>query len=109
MPQFIERKVRGDLDLEDLQNFCITVQNMSICKLIRISKKSDEPPGQKFNLAIFEEVGVNDVVADPVLVALRNDADLAEIIANHLANGKKFVFDAVIFVESKESRVLGFR
>ncbi len=109
MTQFIERKVRADLDLEDLENFCGTVQNMSVCKLIRISKKADEANGKKFNLAIFEEVDLMDDVPKPGLKKVGTGDDISEIISKQLANGKKFVFDAVIFVENADARVLGFR
>src|SRR5829696_2876748 len=108
MAQILERRIKGDLGLDELTEVCGIIQNISVCKLIRISRKTDEPEG-KFNLALFEKVNLSDIVPKPLLIEVNDGSEVAEIVAEQVASGKKFVFDSTIFVGDKNARVLGFR
>jgi hypothetical protein len=106
--QILERRIRGDFDLEMLADRCGTIQNMSSCKLVRVSKKTDEPEG-KFNLALFEKVPLTQVAPMPTLIEVTNPDAIPEIVAEQSAQGRKVLFDSTIFVENKDVRAMGFR
>jgi hypothetical protein len=109
MGQFLEPiKVRGDFDLEDLENRCGTIQNMVPCKLIRVTKKTDDSAG-KFNAALFEEVEVGSTPPKPAIIKIENPEKIPSIIAEQMAASKKMIFDSTIYVQNVEERVLGFR
>lgn len=109
MGQFLDPiKVRGDFDLEDLANKCGTVQNLVPCKLVRITKKTDEPTG-KFNAALFEEVPVGNTPPKPFFIEIDDPTKIPSIIAEQMTQNRKMIFDSTIFVQNVETRVIGFR
>ena len=109
MGQFLDPiKVRGDFDLDDLTNRCDTIQHLVPCKLVRITKKTDEPTG-KFNAALFEEVEIGNTPPRPKLVEVTTPEKIPSIIAEQMAANRKMIFDSTIFVSNVETRVLGFR
>lgn len=109
MGQFLEPiKVRGDFDLEDLENRCGAIQNLVPCKLIRVTKKTDETTG-KFNAALFEEVELGKTPPKPKFIEVKNPEKIPSIIAEQMTQNRKMIFDSTIFVQNIEMRVLGFR
>lgn len=109
MGQFLEPlRIRGDFDLEDLENKCGTVQNLVPCKLIRVTKKTDEPTG-KFNAALFEGVEIGSTPPKPKLIEIENPEQIPSIIAEQMQHNRKMIFDSIIYVKEVEKRVLGFR
>ena len=108
MDQILPRRIRGDFDLEMLEDRCGTIQNMSSCKLVRITKKTDEPEG-KFNLALFETVPLDAIAPKPIFISIEDATKIPSIIADQIAQNRKFIFDSLIYVSNNEKRVLGFR
>lgn len=109
MGQFLDPiKMRGDFDLDDLTNRCDTIQHLVPCKLIRITKKTDEPSG-KFNAGLFEEVDIGTTTSRPKLIEITNPEKIPSIIAEQMAQNRKMIFDSTIYVLNAETRVLGFR
>lgn len=109
MGQFLDPiKVRGDFDLDQLTTRCDTIQHLVPCKLIRITKKTDEPTG-KFNAALFEEVDIGNTPPPPVLIEITNAEKIPSVIADQMGKNRKMIFDSTIFISNVESRVLGFR
>jgi len=109
MGQFLDPiKVRGDFDLDDITSRCDTIQHLVPCKLIRITKKTDEPTG-KFNAALFEEVAIGSTPPPPKLIKITNLEKIPSIIAEQMQAERKMIFDSIIFVSNVETRVLGFR
>jgi hypothetical protein len=109
MGQFLEPfRIKGSFDLEDLQNRCGTIQNLVPCKLIRITKKTDEPTGN-FNAGLFEAVDIGASTPVPTLIAVNDPTQIPSIMAEQMQAGRKMIFDSTIFVSNAEARVLGFR
>ena len=108
MTLILERRIKGSMSLEALAEVCGIVENMSVCKLIRITKKTDEPEG-KFNLALFEKVALSDEIPKPEIVEAEDPQKVPEIIAEHLSEGKDFIYDATIYANDADVRSLGFR
>jgi hypothetical protein len=109
MGQFLEPiRIKGSYDLEDLQNRCGTIQNLVPCKLLRITKKTDEPSG-KFNAGLFETVDIGAATPLPEFVEVDDPTHIPSIVAAQMQAGRKMIFDSTIYVSNVETRVLGFR
>ncbi len=109
MAQFMDPiRMKGTYDLDDTEDKCETIQNLVPCKLVRITKKLDDTTGN-FNAGVFEEILVGTIVPRPKLIAIDDPTGIPSIIAEQMSEGRKLIFDSVIFVENIEKRVLGFR
>jgi hypothetical protein len=108
MEQIFDEENFGDLTLEEAASFCGTLQNMLTCKLIRISKKTDESNG-KVNIYVFERVTRATIPAEPTLEKVDKPEEVTAVIAKRLAEGKRVIFDSTIFIENKDARILCFR
>ena len=107
MSQFIGPiRIRGDYDIEGLENRCGTIQNMVPCKLVRLTKKTDEPG---FNAGLFEEVAIGSTPDKPKFIEVDDPQSIPGVIAEQMLAGRKLIFDSTIFVLTAERRVLGFR
>ncbi len=76
------------------------------CKLIRLTKKTDEPG---FNAGLFEEVDIGSTPDKPRLIEIDDPQIIPGIIAEQMLAGRKLIFDSTIFVLTADRRVLGFR
>jgi hypothetical protein len=104
----IQLPISGDATLDQLRLTCGTTENLEICKLVHISKMAIVGDKRR-NMASFAEVNIEDVVPDLVLVAVPPGGNAASLIADQLAQSKLLIFDETIFVENKDTEVLGFR
>lgn len=105
-----DAKISGSLTLDQIRLTCGTTENLEFCKLTRLKKLPAGDDGKNWNLAQFEDVDPADPTPpDLVLVAVPPGGNAATIIADQLAKGKKSIFDEHIFVEDKDTEVLGFR
>ncbi len=109
MGQFLEPiRIKGSFDLEDLQNRCGTIQNLVPCKLLRVTKKTDEPGGN-FNAGLFETVDIGVTTPLPQFAEVDDPTNIPSIMAEQMQAGRKMIFDTTIYVSNVETRVLGFR
>lgn len=104
----IQFPISGDATLEEIRLTCGSTENLEICKLVHLSKMPIVNDKRR-NMASFAEVNIEDEVPDLVLVAVPSGGNAASLIANQLSQGKLLIFDETIFVESKDTEVLGFR
>jgi hypothetical protein len=104
----IQLLIPGDATLEQIRLTCGTTENAEICKLVHLSKRP-LVGDKRSNIASFAEVNLEDVVPDLALVAVPPGGNAASLIADQLAKGKMLIFDEIIFVQNKDTEVLGFR
>jgi hypothetical protein len=104
----IEFPIAGSATLDETRLTCGTTENMEICKLVHL-RKLPIVNDKRRNMASFVEVEIEDEVPDLVLVAAPKGGSTASLIADQLSQGRQLIFDETIFVENKETEVLGFR
>jgi hypothetical protein len=104
----IQLPIPGSATLEELRLTCGRTENLEICKLVQLSKMQ-VVADKRSNLASFDEVDIEGELPDLIFVEITEGANTPSIIAEHMAAGKSFLFQAAIFVENKETEVAVFR
>ncbi|HEX8147811.1 MAG TPA: hypothetical protein VF591_11580 [Pyrinomonadaceae bacterium] len=104
----IQFPIAGSATLDEIRLTCGTTENVEICKLVHL-RKLPVVNDRRRNMASFAEVEIEDEVPDLVLVAVPKGGNAASLIADQLAKGRQLIFDETIFVENKDTEVLGFR
>lgn len=101
--------IDGDTTLAEQRNTLRFIELAGVFNklLSYLSSPNEGAPGQKVNLASFEEVGHKP--KDLVLVEVKPPATAVSIIADQLAAGRQIVFHERVFVSGAETEVLGFR
>lgn len=92
---------------EDALNF---IEKIGFCKLLDYAKSTKTPNANiKANMATTQDVPIGQQPGDLNLVAVRPPKTSAQIVADQLAAGRGIIFHQLVFVESKEAEVFGFR
>ncbi len=108
MEQIFSEPNNGDLTIDEMMSFSGQIQLLLPSKLIRISKSADASAG-KMNLYIFERVPRPNHTPVPLLIKVKDDEEAQSVTGAQLKSGKKVIFDATVFMENEDARVLGFR
>ena len=101
--------ISGSATLEEQSRTFATTENLEFCKLVHM-KKLPVANGKRRNMCIFDDVDpAEDPPPPPVFVPVPAGANAASLIATQLSAGKRLIFDEKIWVQDKETEVLGFR
>jgi hypothetical protein len=102
---------KGNLTLEKLQKECESIQDHEIAKLVHLQGAIVEVPvNEENNFNQAQYFTLDDIMKVPELkfIEVEDETKIPSMIANELENKLLLIFNEVLFIEDKETRVLGF-
>lgn len=108
----IIKNFTGKASLDELNRACGNIQDTQKAKLVHLQGAIDEAAAEadKFiNQAQFATVQRRkEIYDDLIFIPIEDESKIPSIIAEQLANQALLIFNEVLIVQGKETRVLGF-
>ncbi|HLL73809.1 MAG TPA: hypothetical protein VK421_00815 [Pyrinomonadaceae bacterium] len=98
----------GSFTLENIQNDLVVKESQRFENLTKLELLPDAPGGEHRSLATLKEVPFGTVFGRLFLVAVP-EGKMASVMADQDIKKRDFLFDAIIWVENKQTRVAAFR
>ena len=98
----------GSFTLENIQNDLVVKESQRFENLTKLELLPDAPGGEHRSLATLKELPFGTLFGRLFLVAVP-EGKMASVIADQDIKKRDFLFDAIIWVENKQTRVAAFR
>jgi hypothetical protein len=101
--------IDGKLMLEQQQDTLNTIEQTNFQKVTAYAKKEPQPASGQVNKATLEDVPIGEQPPLLQLIAVGAGQTAQSVAAAQTTAGKTIAFQGIVFVDSKETTVIGVR